>query len=208
MCEHCGRDHGRRPADHGLTLPPLIALVYDKGGSAAAMMRHLAKALSHQGVRCAGYVESKIEPTGGGPCDVMLEDLVTRQSLSLSEDRGSCARACRLDASALIEAVGRAEAAIAAGAEVLILNKFGKTEAEGGGFRSAIAAATERGVPVVIGVPRLNLGAWREFSGGLAVEHEIGAFDCAHPGIDVVVDQILGRSGRRAQAVAELVGPA
>ena len=156
-------------------MPPLIALVYEKGGSAAPVMQRLARLLSRQGIACAGFIESKVVPEGGGPCDVLLEDLATRETLSLSEDRGACARACRLDASALMDAVSRAEAAVAGGTGALILNKFGKTEAEGGGFRSAIAAAIGRGVPVVIGVPRINLDAWREFSGGLAVEHEVDA---------------------------------
>jgi hypothetical protein len=51
------------------------------------------------------------------------------------------------------------------GAEVLIVNKFGKREAEGKGLVPVIAEALERGLPVVIGVNGLNLAAFLVFAG-------------------------------------------
>ncbi|UDL90756.1 DUF2478 domain-containing protein [Mesorhizobium sp. PAMC28654] len=51
--------------------------------------------------------------------------------------------------------------------------QFGKTKAEGGGFRSLIAKALELSVPVLIGVPQINLSPFREFSAGLAQEIEL-----------------------------------
>lgn len=57
--------------------------------------------------------------------------------------------------------------------ELLVLCKFGKTEAEGGGFRTLIARAFELSVPVLIGVPVVNLASFREFSAGLAREIEL-----------------------------------
>jgi hypothetical protein len=33
-----------------------------------------------------------------------------------------------------------------------------------------IGNAIDRGIPVIIGVPQSNLGAWRNFAGDLAVE--------------------------------------
>lgn len=54
--------------------------------------------------------------------------------------------------------------------DLLVLNKFGKVECEGGGLRDLIASAIDRGIPVMIGVPRRNLEAWRRFAGDFAVE--------------------------------------
>jgi hypothetical protein len=48
--------------------------------------------------------------------------------------------------------------------------KFGKHEAEGRGFRPVMAEALSRGVPVLVGLNRLNAGAFHEFAGGVAVE--------------------------------------
>ncbi|UDL92708.1 DUF2478 domain-containing protein [Mesorhizobium sp. PAMC28654] len=57
--------------------------------------------------------------------------------------------------------------------DLLVLCKFGKTEVEGGGFRSLIASALELSVPVLIGVPLINLLPFREFSAGLAREMDL-----------------------------------
>lgn len=54
--------------------------------------------------------------------------------------------------------------------QLLVLNKFGKVECSGGGLRDLIAGAIDRGVPVIIGVPRHNLEARRSFAGEFATE--------------------------------------
>ncbi len=52
--------------------------------------------------------------------------------------------------------------------DALILNKFGKHEAEGRGFRDLIAEALSRGIPVVAGVNRLNEAAFLDYAGAMA----------------------------------------
>ena len=54
--------------------------------------------------------------------------------------------------------------------EILILNKFGKVEAEGRGLLNLVAMAANRSIPVVIGVPIRNLEAWRNFAGGMSID--------------------------------------
>ena len=54
--------------------------------------------------------------------------------------------------------------------DLLIINKFGKHEAEGRGFRPLIAEALARDIPVLLGVNALNLDAFEGFSCGLAEE--------------------------------------
>jgi glycosyltransferase involved in cell wall biosynthesis len=58
--------------------------------------------------------------------------------------------------------------ALAAGADVLVVNKFGKQEAMGRGFRPLIAEALGLGVPVLTGVSEANLEALLRFAGGMA----------------------------------------
>ena len=60
--------------------------------------------------------------------------------------------------------------AVLRGADVLIVNKFGKHEAEGRGFRDVIAEALARDMPVLVGTNGLNRPAFDAFAGGLAVE--------------------------------------
>jgi hypothetical protein len=52
------------------------------------------------------------------------------------------------------------------------VNKFGKHEADGRGFRSVIAEAISRDIPVLVGVNSLNLDALQEFVGPAATELE------------------------------------
>ena len=54
------------------------------------------------------------------------------------------------------------------GADLLIINKFGKHEAEGRGFRNTIALALEADIPVLTGVNRTSFDAFQNFTGGVA----------------------------------------
>ena len=90
--------------------------------------------------------------------------------IRISQSLGPGARGCRLDPEALETAVGLVEAQLAKGADVLIVNKFGKHEAEGRGFRGVIAEALAQDVPVVVGLSRMNHAAFLEFAGDLATE--------------------------------------
>ncbi|MBV5269920.1 MAG: DUF2478 domain-containing protein [Afipia sp.] len=95
-------------------------------------------------------------------CDVLLEDLASGHRTLLFEDRGAGARGCRLDVAALVEASMKVESSLDNNPALLVLNKFGKVEADGGGMCGLI--------PAVIGVPARNLDAWRNFSGEFSTE--------------------------------------
>lgn len=73
----------------------------------------------------------------------------------------------------LLRACTAAEVQLSTQADLLVLCKFGKTEVEGGGFRSLIAKALELSVPVLVGVPLINLTPFREFSADLAREIDL-----------------------------------
>ena len=54
------------------------------------------------------------------------------------------------------------------GADLLLINKFGKHEAGGRGFRNAIAMALAQDMPVLVGLNAMNEPAFQEFVGGSA----------------------------------------
>jgi len=89
-------------------------------------------------------------------------------AIRISQNLGRASRGCRLDTGALETAVGQVERALDRGADILIVNNFGKHEAEGRGFRFAIAEALSRDIPVLVGLNALNRGAFEDFTGGLA----------------------------------------
>jgi len=59
--------------------------------------------------------------------------------------------------------VAESEARLTAGCDLVIVNKFGKHEAEGRGFRGLIADALTAGVPVLVGVNHLNAARFQTF---------------------------------------------
>jgi Protein of unknown function (DUF2478) len=134
-------------------------------GRTDALIADVAALLTAEGVRLAGTVQSNHERPDRRKCDMDLAVLPDGPIVRISEDRGDLARGCTLDSGALEQTVHTVQQRLA-GAEVLIVNKFGKREAEGKGLVPVIADALELGMPVLVGVNGLNLAAFLVFAGG------------------------------------------
>lgn len=138
-------------------------------GDMDLLLHGLAKRLEARGLRVCGAVQINTD-CGDGLCDMDLTILPDGPELRISQSLGRGARGCRLDPDALERAVGLVSAGLGKGADLLIVNKFGKREGEGGGFRNVIADALGAGIPVIVGLNRLNHEAFFTFTDGLAVE--------------------------------------
>lgn len=138
-------------------------------GDTDLLLERLARGLRARGVRTCGTVQINSARADAGPCDMDIQVLPAGPVLRISQALGAQARGCRLDPAMLETAVGLCEAELDRGAQILIVNKFGKHEAEGRGFRLLIAEALDRGIPVLVGLNRLSQQAFAEFTGGLAV---------------------------------------
>ncbi len=161
-----------------MALPsPILAIVYGAGEEADPVLTRLADRLQACGIDAAGIVQRNPVVPGRTRCNMEVEILPAGERLLISEDRGAGARGCRLDPGMLLAAVAQARARLEAGADVLILNRFGKLEAEGGGGRELIAAAVAQAVPVLVAVPWRNIDAFRAFAGEFASEMPIAAFE-------------------------------
>lgn len=171
------RDDRRGPMHAILSRRPITALVYADGAGFEPFLRGAASALVGRGLRLAGLVQRSIPKPNRTKCDMYLEDLATGALHRISGDRGPHARGCMLDPDLLLRACAAAEAGLTAETDVLVLCKFGKAEAEGGGFRALIAQALDLGVPIVIGVPLVNLMPFRAYAEGLAQEIELEEAD-------------------------------
>lgn len=199
MTVFAGRSTVARPADlmtpadapGAIPPPPLGVLIYDDALNIDSLLVQCAQALAQLGFRLGGVVQSNPPRPGRRKCDMLLNDLSSGETTLISSDQGDGANGCRLDLSALSDAALGVEKAVAAGVDLVIINKFGKQEAQGRGFRSAIAEALVRDIPVVLAVSRLNLDACLEFAGGRFTQLE------AEP--VAIVDwcrQAVGRSQR------------
>lgn len=145
----------------------LAAITYERGFHIDDFLSDLVRRLSADGVRVCGLVQSN---DGIGNCGSMtLTDIASTEQFGISQALGSLSEGCRLDPRGLVEAGSRIEGAIAIDADLLILNKFGKAEAEeGGGLRTVVARAVELGIPVLTAVRPPYEQSWTEFHGGFA----------------------------------------
>jgi hypothetical protein len=138
-------------------------------GDTDLILAGLAKGLTARGLRLCGTVQINTERDTSGPCDMDVRVLPDGPVLRISQDLGAHSKGCRLNPSALETAVGLVAARLDAGTDLLIINKFGKHEAEGRGFRDVIAEAISLDVPVLVGLNGLNRAAFEAFTGCLAI---------------------------------------
>lgn len=143
------------------------------------------------GVRLAGTVRSLPAGPGAHRCDMDLRALPDGPSFRISQPLGPGARGCRLDGG-LIEAIAAEAEARLAHADLLVVNKFGRQECLGRGFRPVIARAMALGIPVVVGVNALNLAEFLAFAGGMA--------EALDPSPGAVLDW-FGAAGRDAGVI-------
>lgn len=137
-------------------------------GQTNMLLWDVAAALQARGLKLCGTVQTDTECDTSGRCDMDVRILPNGPVVRISQSLGAGSRGCRLDPQALEQSVAIAEAQLEAGAEAMIINKFGKQEAEGRGFRGTIAKALERDIPVIVGVNGANEAAFQEFCGGMA----------------------------------------
>jgi nucleoside-triphosphatase THEP1 len=150
----------------------IAALIYADGVYPDQAIARAIEPLRERGVQLAGAIQrDPADRPGRHPCDLLLENLATGEITPIAEHRGKEARGCRLDVGVLTD-IAEAVASSLHDDEprLLIVNKFGKVEADGGGLREAIADAVCLGIPVLVGVPMRNLDRWRAFAGACSVE--------------------------------------
>jgi nucleoside-triphosphatase THEP1 len=157
------------PREREVPRPLLAAFVYNEQAYPDHILKQVVDRCRARGLRLAGVVQHRSREAGHR-CDMLLEDLATGRQASIFAGRGRGAKGCQMDENAMLEVVSRIERGLKENPKLLMLNKFGKVEAEGAGMRDLIAQAVSMGIPVIVGVPARNLQAWREFAGELSTE--------------------------------------
>lgn len=145
----------------------LAHITIEGRGNIDRLIAGIVSGLEGRGLHLAGTVQTNIARAASHKCDMDLRLLPRGPVLRISEDRGAHARGCHLDTGALEQGVAWVMAHLD-GADLLVINKFGRQEAEGKGLVPAIAEALSRDIPVLVGVNGLNLPAFQTFAGGLA----------------------------------------
>jgi hypothetical protein len=174
LARGCGIQTEGEPSMQGIRPDrPITAIVYSNGSEFEAFLREVTGIMAERGMRLAGLVQLSEPKPDRVKCDMHLRDLGTGKLHGISDDRGPHARGCVLNTDRLLRACEAASAGLSDRTDLLVLCKFGKIEVEGGGFRTLIAQALELSVPVLIGVPVINLAPFRAFAADLAREIEL-----------------------------------
>lgn len=149
-----------------------LASVGAKGrGATDRFLTNIVERLRADGLRMAGAIRATRPGAQSGYCDSALMLLPDGPVIDITQDLGTGSEACRMDAGALEMAVSEATKRLAADdVKLVVLNKFGLSEAEGRGFRTLIAEALERDLPVLIGVSDVHKAAFDSFADGMAVQ--------------------------------------
>jgi hypothetical protein len=151
----------------------VAAVLCPRGIAVDALLDHIASLLRAEGYRIAGLIQRQIAAGDGAPTRLHVADLSHGALLRITQDLGAGATGCRLDPGALAAAAGalmaQLDAPAGAAPDALILNRFGKAEAEGQGLRGVAEQACLRGIPVLAALRPGHRAEWEDFSAGAAV---------------------------------------
>jgi nucleoside-triphosphatase THEP1 len=115
------------------------------------------------------------------------------ETFRLVADAENCdAGGCRVDDQRLSELAERLTAAIGDRPDLVVINRFGRAEAEGRGLVKPIAQALKADIPVLIAVPERRFSDWIRFSDGMNVR-----LPCRREALDRWWRSVAGTSGRR-----------
>ena len=133
-----------------------------------------------------------------GTADITAVMLPGNEALSIAHDRGPSG--CRLAAGRIAVVANVMAAEIEHGADLVVLNRFGKLEAEGQGFIDLIRQAVSLDIPVLIAVPEHRFATWIKYSGGMNVR-----LPCRCAALDRWWRSLgRGQSGRKADTFCEI----
>jgi len=157
----------------------LAYVMTETRGTIDRLLTLFSQQLIARGDRLIGVAQTNTECADETLCDMDVQVLPDGPTIRISQSLGTGAKGCRLNPSALEQAVALVSASLDTNPQLLVVNKFGKHEAEGRGFRPVIGDALARGIPVLAGVNTLNHAAFVEFTQGMAqrLNAEPGALD-------------------------------
>lgn len=152
-------------------ITPLGYVVNGAKGEADLLLAEVVARLEAEAVALAGVVQENTVFDPDRACHMDLRILGLPEKIRISQDLGPLSEGCRLNVPELERAVGLVQSTLSpTPPALLVLNKFGKHEAEGRGFRPMIGWAFGEGIPVLTGVNPKNLPALTAFAEDLATE--------------------------------------
>lgn len=144
--------------------PRIAAIRYAPGQSTRPALDAFIKALKERGVNVHGLVQEATTDHGMDAIDLKTGARIPLKRPTRYEADN---KLCSLNLSQLAEATMVLRRALDEGADVAVVERFGKTERDGGGLADDLLALMASGTPTMVTVPEEELEAWGLFCGDL-----------------------------------------
>ncbi len=152
---------------------PLAAIDHDGSVDVDALLAGIVEAAGARGWRVRGLLRETGATCGSASlaCEatMRLVDIETGERYVISQDLGPGSTGCRADPAGFAQAAMVMQRARQAGPDLVVSNRFGSLESEGGGFRAELLDVVAQGLPLLTIVARRHRAAWDAFSGGAPV---------------------------------------
>jgi len=132
------------------------------------LMLAFAETRRREGWRVVGAVQVPLSAGSGKDDGVALLDLTSGKTFPVFQDLGKEAEGCTVDPGGIASACHAVLEAMSAGADLVILSKFGKLEEGGSGLLDAFGAAAEAGIPCITGVAPAYAASFTGFASDFA----------------------------------------
>lgn len=154
--------------DESSDWPFVAAIVHAEHGAADGLLADFAFGLRASGWRVHGLIQQNNDSPGRE--SAMLVDLDGGECFPLFQNLGAGSTSCGLDEISVAAASAVLRRALSEKSDLVIVNRFGELEANGGGFAAEMLALMAEGVPLITVVGERYLNDWRHFTGGAAKE--------------------------------------
>lgn len=141
-------------------------------GTGDEFVEEVARRFEQLGARVAGAVQLNSTSSKSKRAKMVLEILGSNKVIGISQSLGPFASGCALDPEGLENAAQIVLESLDEDRDLLILNKFGKQERDGQGFRDVLVKALDLDVPVLLGVSANLEAEFRGFAGDFAIKLE------------------------------------
>jgi hypothetical protein len=168
------------------------AVVYGVKDNPDRLLVDFTEDLRRLGVRTAGLVQLDSWMAQWGDREVRTVVLSSREVIPVAHERNLGETGCGLDCRKLASIAKMIEAAIQDGADLVVINRFGKLEATGKGLIELIQQAADADIPALIAVPEHRFAGWIKYSAGMSVR-----LPCRRAALDRWWESVaMGLSGR------------
>lgn len=151
--------------------PILAGIQFEDGEDVDTFLQLVVDRTQNFGKKVCGAIQSRGHKNGDCQCsDMDLKTIGSDKLFRISQPLGRSSKGCRLHPGALAECCAFLENEVQTGCDLLVLNRFGRGEADGRGFRDLIVTALELDVPVLIAFRAAYAAPWQDFSDGFARE--------------------------------------